>query len=124
MALSGQKNFHPVPDSHRVFAVDLARFQEEVLEASRQRRVLVDFWAAWCSPCLAIAPHLERAVRENPQPLWLAKLEVDEGENMRLAGHYRVRGFPTLILFSGGEEQKRCSGSRSFHGIRDWLSSP
>ncbi|CAK0753723.1 Thioredoxin [Gammaproteobacteria bacterium] len=123
MALQGQP-FRSSPEPHRIFVVDQASFQEQVLEASRQRPVLVDFWAQWCAPCLAIAPHLEQAVREFPQPLWLAKLEVDEGENMRLAGHYRVRGFPTVMLFSRGEEQRRFSGSRTGRWISHWLSSP
>ena len=50
-----------------------------------------------------------------------AKVEVDEGDNMKLAGHYRLRGFPTVILFQGGEERGRFSGSRSSHQIRDWI---
>jgi len=51
----------------------------------------------------------------------LAKVEVDEGDNMKLAGHYRLRGFPTVILFQHGEERGRFSGSRSSHQVRDWL---
>ena len=51
----------------------------------------------------------------------LAKVEVDEGENMKLAGHYRVRGFPTVILFRDGEEHGRFSGSRASHWLREWL---
>jgi putative thioredoxin len=52
----------------------------------------------------------------------LAKVEVDEGDNMKLAGHYRLRGFPTVILFHNGEEHGRFSGSRSSHQVREWLA--
>ena len=109
------------PSSPHVFAVDTGDFAARVLEASRHKPVLVDFWAAWCSPCHALAPHLERVVDELSGGVSLAKLEVDEGENMKLAGHFRVRGFPTVILFRDGEEHGRFSGSRSTHWLRDWL---
>ena len=52
-------------------------------------------------------------MRDLAGALGLAKLEVDEGENMKLAGHYRVRGFPTIILFDSGQEAGRFSGARS-----------
>ncbi len=95
-----------------VFDTDLDRFEQEVLEASRRQPVLVDFWAGWCAPCLVIAPILEQVVRERNGDVKLAKLEVDEGENMKLAGRYQVRGFPTVILFRDGEEQGRFSGAQ------------
>ncbi len=46
-------------------------------------------------------------------------MEVDD--NMKLAGHYRLRGFPTVILFQQGEERGRFSGARASHWIRDWI---
>lgn len=109
---------HPNPN---VYAVDQNQFQEQVIEASHRGPILVDFWADWCAPCHALAPHLERAVNEYEGTILLAKVEVDEGDNMKLAGHYRLRGFPTVILFQRGEEMGRFSGSRSTHQIRDWL---
>jgi len=104
-----------------VFDVDEAGFPERVLEASHGRPVLVDFWAEWCSPCIALAPALERVVREFDGALLLAKVEVDD--NMRLAGHYRLRGFPTVIMFDQGEELGRFSGARHVHWIRDWVEA-
>jgi thioredoxin 1 len=96
-----------------IIDVNLEDFDEGVLAASRQQIVLVDFWAEWCPPCLAIAPILEQVVKENSGKLVLAKLEVDAGENMKLAGRYKVRGFPTIILFKNGEEKSRFSSARS-----------
>ncbi|RKT43997.1 thioredoxin family protein [Thiocapsa rosea] len=101
--------------------VDLESFQREVIEASAVRPVLVDFWADWCAPCHALAPHLGRVVADLDGRIGLAKIEVDEGENMKLAGQYKLRGFPTVILFYRGEELARFSGARSRHEILDWL---
>jgi thioredoxin 1 len=109
---------HPKP---YITNVDWPRFQKDVIDASRRYPILVDFWADWCAPCHALAPHLERVVEEYGGRLRLAKVEVDEGDNMKLAGHYRLRGFPTVILFRQGEEQGRFSGSRSTHQLRGWL---
>ena len=102
-----------------VFDVSEQDFHRQVIEASRGRPVLVDFWAEWCAPCNALAPHLERVVREQNGRVCLAKLEVDD--NMRVAGHYRVRGFPTVILFQGGRELARFSGARSSPWLREFL---
>ena len=48
-------------------------------------------------------------------------LEVDEGENMKLAGHYRVRGFPTVIIFLDGEEIARFASAKPTHWITEWI---
>ena len=102
-----------------IFDVDEAGFKKEVVEASRAGLMLVDFWAEWWSPCLSLAPALERAIDELDGRVRLAKVEVDD--NMRLAGHYRLRGFPTVLLFHQGQELARFSGSRRCHWIRDWV---
>lgn len=104
-----------------IFDVDLHDFDEQVINASNDTPVLVDFWADWCAPCHAIAPHMTRVINEREGAVRLAKVEVDEGDNMKLAGHYRLRGFPTIMLFQGGEEKGRFSGSRATHWIHDWL---
>ena len=102
-----------------IYAVEESTYDEKVLEASRQRPVMVDFWAEWCSPCLSLAPALERVIKELEGVVHLAKVEVDD--NMRLAGHYRLRGFPTVILFHQGEELGRFHGSRASHWLREWI---
>ena len=104
--------------SPHIFDVDEHDFAARVIEASREGPMLVDFWAEWCSPCLSLAPALERVVRDYGGVLRLAKVEADD--NMKLCGHYRLRGFPTVILFCNGEEKGRFSGSRPSHWIRDW----
>jgi putative thioredoxin len=101
----------------------LETFEVDVVQASRQRPMLVDFWADWCAPCLVIAPVLEHVLRDLGGAVGLVKLEVDEGENMKLAGHYRVRGFPTVILFEDGAEVARFSGARSRTQILEFIRS-
>jgi len=114
--------FHtPEETSPFAFDVDHDQFQSLVIDASHKQPVLVDFWADWCGPCHALSPHLSRVVDELGGTLRLAKVEVDEGENMKLAGHYLLRGFPTVLLLVDGEERGRFSGSRSSHQIREWL---
>lgn len=100
---------------------DLHDFQQKVLEASERQPVLVDFWADWCPPCHAIAPHITRVVNELEGEVILVKVEVDEGENMKLAGRYGLRGFPTIMLFDKGEERGRFAGSRGSPWIRHWI---
>jgi len=104
-----------------IFNVDLPDFEQQVIEASKQTPIMVDFWADWCAPCHAIAPHITKVVNDAAGEIRLAKVEVDEGENMKLAGRYRLRGFPTIILFHHGEELGRFSGARATHWIHEWL---
>ena len=88
-----------------IYDVDLEQFDDRVLATSHEVPVLIDLWARWCSPCLVIAPLLKQLVEEHEGKLKLAKIEVDEGENMKLAGHYKVRGFPTIILIIKGDRK-------------------
>ncbi|MCK5918558.1 MAG: thioredoxin fold domain-containing protein [Cocleimonas sp.] len=106
-----------------IFNIDLDDFEEKVLTASHDTPVLVDFWAEWCSPCLFIAPVLKQVLEQYEGKVLLAKLEVDEGENMRLAGKYQVRGFPTIILFEEGQEVERFSSARPASFIKEFIES-
>lgn len=104
-----------------IFDTSLDTFEQDVLQASHKQPVLVDFWAEWCPPCVVVAPMLEQVVNERAGEVTLAKLEVDEGENMKLAGRYQVRGFPTIILFQKGEEKGRFSGAMPASHIEQFI---
>ena len=104
-----------------IFDVSLHDFDEYVLEASKHRPILVDFWADWCSPCIVIAPILTQVIEEFAGKVALAKLEVDEGDNMKIAGRYQTRGFPTVILIRDGEEMERFTGAKPRHFIREFV---
>jgi thioredoxin len=94
-------------------------FAERVIAASLHTPVLVDFWADWCPPCRVLTPVLERLAAEYGGRFVLAKVEADE--NMRLAGRYKLRGFPTAILFVNGEPADQFSGARPPDSVREFL---
>lgn len=100
-----------------IYDVDEKSFRDKVVEASRDHLVMVDFWAAWCPPCRALTPVLERIAREFNGEVLLAKVEVDE--NMRLVGHYKLRGFPTVIFFRDGEPVDHFVGYKPVHTVRE-----
>jgi thioredoxin 1 len=80
-------------------AVTDATFRTDVLEA--ERPVLVDFWAPWCGPCLALAPTLEQVARDYSDRAAIRKLNVDE--NPGTAEAYGIRSIPTVALFVKGQ---------------------
>lgn len=108
----------PVED---IYDIMLEDFDDKVITQSKTIPVLVDFWADWCSPCIVVAPILAGVIKERNGEVKLAKLEVDEEENMKLAGRYQVRGFPTIILFQNGEEKARFSGAKPASFIENFI---
>lgn len=105
-----------------IFNLDEPDFEQQVIEASKTTPILVDFWADWCPPCIVLTPVLERVVNGYGGKIRLAKVEVDEGDNMRLAGRFGLRGFPTVLLFVNGEEQGRFSSARSDGWVKDFIA--
>jgi len=103
-----------------IYDVNEANFDQKVLTQSAQCPVLVDFWAQWCSPCLVLGPVLEAVIEAEQGRIALAKLEVDD--NMHLAGHYRVRGFPTVIAFVDAQEVARFSSAKPKRWIREFIA--
>ena len=82
-------------------------FQKIVLGADKP--FLVDFWATWCGPCLAIAPHVEALATELTGKLSVGKLNIDDHPG--IAGQFGVRSIPTLILFKGGKPVDQIVGA-------------
>lgn len=98
--------------------VDDNTFQAEVLES--QTPVLVDFWAAWCSPCRMIAPVVEQLADDYEGQMKVAKLDVDA--NQGTARQFGVMSIPTLLLFKEGKPVERLVGFQPKEQLQKTLS--
>ena len=75
-------------------------FERDVIETSRERPVVVDFWAAWCRPCRALGPALESEVAKRAEAIRLVKVDVDA--ESALAARYGIQSIPTVAVFAHG----------------------
>ncbi|WP_294623915.1 thioredoxin [uncultured Roseovarius sp.] len=89
------------PATDLIKDVSEADFMAEVIEASQQVPVIVDFWAPWCGPCKTLGPALEAAVTKAKGAVKMAKVNVDE--NQMIAGQLRVQSIPTVYAFWQGQ---------------------
>jgi putative thioredoxin len=96
-----------------------AAFAKDVIEASRQQPVLVDFWAAWCGPCKQLTPVLEKVVKSYKGKVRLVKLNVDE--HPTIAGQLRVQSLPTVYAFRDGRPLDGFMGAQPESAIRAFI---
>lgn len=94
-------------------------FQEQVLEASHDTPILVDFWAPWCGPCQVLGPILDKLSAESAGQWHLYKVNTDESQPV--AQSYQIRGIPAVKLFVDGEVTAEFSGALSEPMVRHWL---
>jgi len=100
-----------------IIQVSNTNFLQEV--ENSELPILVDFWAPWCGPCLAVAPILEQLSTKYDGKVKIGKVNVDE--ESALASKFRVMSIPTLILFKSGKVVQQMVGLRSVQELEDML---
>jgi thioredoxin 1 len=105
--------------SETISNVDQDSFQQTVLDSTKP--VLVDFWAAWCGPCKAIAPVVEELAKEYAGKVEFAKVDIDSAPI--LASNYGVMSIPTLIVFKDGKPANQVIGFKSKDDLKKLLNS-
>ena len=94
-------------------------FMVDVIEASRDTPVIVDFWAPWCGPCKQLTPAIESAVRAAGGAVKLVKINVDE--NQELAGQLRIQSIPTVYAFKDGQPVDGFAGAQPESELRAFI---
>jgi thioredoxin 1 len=106
-------------DEKKYVTLTRENFPGEVLESGQP--VLVDFWASWCGPCIAVAPSIEELAEEFDGVARVGKVNVDEQPG--LAASYGIRSIPTLVLFSNGRPVEQIVGAVPKRVLAEKLNS-
>jgi thioredoxin 1 len=107
IARARMKNIPVVEDSDRIITLTDKNFQHQ----TKNRLVLIDFWAAWCAPCRMMAPVLNEVSELLPEDSFVGKVNIEQYQS--LAQKFQVRNIPTLILLKNGKEVNRFVGVKS-----------
>jgi thioredoxin 1 len=105
--MSKMKNTPIVADHVKVLTLTDKNFQQQ----TKNKVVLVDFWASWCAPCRMMAPVINDVAAELNGNSFVGKVDIQQYQS--LANKYKVRSIPTLILFKNGSEINRFVGIKS-----------
>jgi len=98
-----------------------ATFMADVVDASRDVPVIVDFWAPWCGPCKTLGPTLEAAVKALKGRVKMVKIDVDQ--NQQIAQQMRVQSIPAVFAFIGGQPVDGFMGNKTPGEVQEWVAS-
>lgn len=99
--------------------VTTATFMEEVVDASHDLPVVVDFWAPWCGPCKTLGPMLEKAVAETKGAVRMVKVDIDKSPE--LAQQMRIQSIPAVYAFLGGRPVDGFMGAVPESQIKEFI---
>ena len=99
--------------------VNTDNFMNDVIEASKDKPIIVDFWAPWCEPCKQLGPLLENAVKDQKENLTLAKIDIDQ--NQEIAAQLRIQSIPTVYTFFEGKVVDGFQGSKTNSEILEFV---
>jgi len=103
-----------------VVEVGDADFAERVVEESKRRPVVVDFWADWCGPCKTLGPVLEKVAEEHNGAFLLAKVDVDA--NRGVSQQFRIQSIPNVWAFVDGKPVDQFVGAIPEPAVREWIA--
>lgn len=117
---SAQTNSTPADPANYIVDIDMSNFQQVVLEGSLQTPVLLDCWAPWCEPCKNLMPVLEKLAHEYAGAFILAKLNIEE--HQEIAAQLGIRSVPDVKLIMQGQLFDQFQGALPEKQIREWLA--
>lgn len=100
--------------------ISTEEFMTEVIEASEQQPVLVDFWAPWCGPCKQLAPELERAVAATRGKIKLVKMDIDK--HPQIPGQMGIQSIPAVVAFVNGRPADMFMGAKPESEVREFIA--
>ena len=100
--------------------LDLQNFQQVLLEGSKEKLIIIDFWADWCEPCKQLMPVLEKLAMQYSDQVILAKINCDEQQE--LAAQFGIRSLPTVAFFKDGQPVDSFGGVKTEGEIQEILT--